>query len=477
MRHFYWELMNMRQQNYQLTDKWYFETVITDLYEISKTSEMEKQKQQEAAQKQQQQQQQVSQQQQHLANIHFTVSTEQPSTSNKRQKTQTRPKSRGAEIVTQMTPTIINNMQAPSLISPQQQQQGPLPKITGAMSLAPQAFTGAPLQIRPVLMPPNNLPPPPTNLPPPPANLPLPPPPQILNGCLNTNMSLVTPIAPAPALHQTNLQMPMNLPQQTRFSAVSMPTLSSVRSLAPTTIIHAPTPSISVRSFASTNIRNMTPTNVPTIPQASLRNVRPPTAIRTPIINTSVSNTSSLISPLMPLTTMVNMTTNTNNLPNYSTVPMNSQLTSQTSLIRPLAIATGKAAITDLHNMPANMPGGITNNTNLPMSVATPTPPPAISPLSQPPLPKISAAVSLLNPNEILIELIASQNGNHLVVHGPPLSDKYQLSMPTVAKFIREILAIPLLHNKRHNQPQLINSYWEHISLNFQLPGKYNVFN
>ncbi|XP_028893958.2 uncharacterized protein LOC105208875 isoform X3 [Zeugodacus cucurbitae] len=77
---------------------------------------------------------------------------------------------------------------------------------------------------------------------------------------------------------------------------------------------------------------------------------------------------------------------------------------------------------------------------------------------------------SQLNANEIMIELISSVNGNQLVVHGPPLEQKYSLPMSTTALLIREVLSIPYLHKKDYNKPQQVNSCWQYLAKRFNLP-------
>ncbi|XP_039961063.1 uncharacterized protein LOC120775112 isoform X2 [Bactrocera tryoni] len=77
---------------------------------------------------------------------------------------------------------------------------------------------------------------------------------------------------------------------------------------------------------------------------------------------------------------------------------------------------------------------------------------------------------SQLNSNEIMIELISSVNGNQLVVHGPPLEQKYSLPMSTTALLIREVLSIPYLHKKDYNKPQQVNMCWQYLAKRFNLP-------
>lgn len=79
---------------------------------------------------------------------------------------------------------------------------------------------------------------------------------------------------------------------------------------------------------------------------------------------------------------------------------------------------------------------------------------------------------SSLNSNEIMVELMAKDNHKQLIVHGPPLSDRYSMSMEKTADFIREIMAIPLLHSKHQVNASVINSYWLQISSKFSLPSK-----
>lgn len=82
---------------------------------------------------------------------------------------------------------------------------------------------------------------------------------------------------------------------------------------------------------------------------------------------------------------------------------------------------------------------------------------------------------SQLNANEIMIELISSVNGNQLVVHGPPLEQKYSLPMSTTALLIREVLSIPYLHKKDYNKPAQVNMCWQYLAKRFNLPGKSRI--
>lgn len=391
MRLFYWELMNMRQHNYQLTDKWYFETIITELYELAKESPMAKQ---------------AEAQKQPIA-ADTTANTVTKSKFQYLNKTTTGAKST-TSINGNSTTTATTVIQQQPSSSSLQAEQGPLPKITSAVSLAPQVLSGTgisgSLQIRPLGLPASNV----VISPPQPA--------AILSKSLlpSPSQSTVQPI-----------QLPYALPEQTQVSAVKKPnivtTASNAKSNIKTAMLAAATGVSSTSSVAPTTTIPKSNPNPPPLHPLPKVDLAPMVCINTSIKSTSVGS----ITVASPRT------------------------------------ATPSSGISNNNNN-CNTPIASTTTT-ITLEVATP---PA-------PLPKISGAISLLNPNEILIELIASPNGNHLLVHGPPLSEKYHLSMPTVVKFIREAMAIPLLHNKRHNQPQyLINSYWEHMSNKFNLPGE-----
>ncbi|KNC32709.1 hypothetical protein FF38_02713 [Lucilia cuprina] len=423
MRYFYWELMNMRQHNYQLTDKWYFETIITELYAISK-----------AAQASKQQELQLLKQNKPTKKA-TKRSAQTPSTTLGAPST-TRPAITATSTMS-MTPTIINNLHSvPATNSTQTTQSSNMqpisfPKITAAISLAPQSLnTGAgTLQIKPIPGPPNLSP----------------APHQIYNGMTAAVPVSVAPTSAMPAIvQQTQIPMSFNLPAQTKVTTVSMPQL--IRPLTSNTTtaqsIIRTTPQITVRP--KTVIRPAAP------------NIMPPKIHITPLTNlTTPTNNTSIIRPqipanIQPLTSL----NNSNTIISTAAVPLP---TPGTSSISSLKITT-----VPIKNL---MPNTTVAATTIPATSST-----AMTTANNQKLPKISNAISLLNPNEILIELIASQNGNQLVVHGPPLSARYQLSMPTVAKFIREVLAIPLLHNKRCNQPNVINNYWDHIGRKFNLP-------
>ncbi|XP_075155121.1 hybrid male rescue isoform X1 [Haematobia irritans] len=372
MRYFYWELMNMRKQNYQLTDKWYFETIITELYELSKHSPAAR----------------LATAQKQTIDIQNKENGSGKSKFNYLNKTNGNSTAPAQNLISTTTTTT----NSPANQKQQQQQSqlratpGPLPKITSAVSLAPQGQppTGGSgsLQIRQVPCPNVVISPP--------------QPPAVLN------QSLITPSASQTATPQT-IQLPFALPTQTQLSAVTRPGIG--------TVAHNTQPLSTPTTMATIN----------RVGNATKVDLSPMVCINTAILSSSgaINTTTSLSTASTP--------------PQTNTVPIVEKQIASTTITS--------------HSIDQKVP------------VATPA------------LPKISGAVSLLNPNEILIELIASQNGNHLVVHGPPLSEKYQLSMETVAKFIREVMAIPLLHNKSHNQPNLINSYWDHISNKFKLPA------
>ncbi|XP_061402605.1 uncharacterized protein LOC133338448, partial [Musca vetustissima] len=349
MRLFYWELMNMRQHSYQLTDKWYFEVIITELYEMAKQSPLAKQ---------------AEQQRRHEAH-----------------KQKSKQKTNSANTTTHISAT-------PATTHAAQNDSAPLPRITSAISLAPQILNGvnSSLQIRPIgtQIVANTVP------------TPKPPPTTVLNGSLVPGHSI---------------QLTYTLPENTHVSAVSKNSLVNSTS--------------NISSNAKPNIRTA-------MQQAAA-------ATATNQISSSTSQND--VAPMVSINTTIKSTNvgiNNNNYKNN-----NNKSTAPTQ-----QIAT----------------------TTIPTAITTSQAPPVAASAAGP-LPKISNAVSLLNPNEILIELIASPNGNLLVVHGPPLSEKYHLTMPTVAKFIREVMSIPLLHNtKPHNQGHLVNTYWEYISKIFSLP-------
>ncbi|KAM7347370.1 hybrid male rescue isoform 2-T2 [Cochliomyia hominivorax] len=398
MRHFYWELMYMRQQNYQLTDKWYFESIITELYAISK-----------AAQTAKQQELQVLKQ-----NKPMKKATKRPA--------QTPATSLGAPTTTrtvttmQMTPTIVNNL--PSVPASNStlttssivgQQPITFPKITAAISLAPQSLNTGTLQIKPISGPPN--------LSPAPSQ-----PQNIING---TVVTTTTGVGSAP------ISMSFNLPTQTKVTSVPMPPL--IRTVAPNASTQQPI------------IRNPSQAQITVRPRTVLRPVGPRIQI-TPITTTAGPTVNNLGNIQVQANKTATIVAGTSGATTATAVQQQQQQSIASFKITTLP---SNNTTTNVVSTPATSQASVNNSGQLP---------------------KISGAISLLNPNEILIELIASQNGNQLVVHGPPLSAKYQLSMPTVAKFIREILAIPLLHNKRNNQPGLINLYWEHIGRKFNLP-------
>lgn len=396
MRLFYWELMNMRQHNYQLTDKWYFETIITELYELAKESPMAKQ---------------AEAQKQPIA-ADTTANTASKSKFQYLNKTTTGAKSTtsiNCNSTATATTVVQQQQQQPSSSSSSslQAEPGPLPKITSAVSLAPQVLSGTgvngSLQIRPLGLPSSNV----VISPPQPASI--------------LSKSLLPP--PSQSTVQP-IQLPYALPEQTQVSAVKKPNVTTASNVKPnikTAMLAAATGVSSTSNVAPTSTLPKSNPNPPPLHPLPKVDLAPMVCINTSIKSTSVGSITVASTP---------------------------------------RTATPSSGISNKNN----------NNCNTPIASTTVTSEVAAPPA---PLPKISGAISLLNPNEILIELIASPNGNHLLVHGPPLSEKYHLSMPTVVKFIREAMAIPLLHNKRHNQPQyLINSYWEHMSNKFNLPGE-----
>ncbi|XP_013111914.1 uncharacterized protein LOC106090305 [Stomoxys calcitrans] len=377
MRSFYWELMNMRKQNYQLTDKWYFETIITELYELAKQSPAAKQ---------------VGKQ---------TTEVQNGNTATK-SKFQYLNKTNTNVGNTNGNGTASAKAMSTNVPTTQQSVPGPLPKITSAISLAPQVLAplggSGSLQIRPIGGMNSNL----VISPPKPASV--------------LNQSLITPTAQATSTSTTTtIQLPYALPHQTQLSAVSKPSNAKANCTGSSVQTNVKS-AVNATAGISNNQSKITIGKAPAAPKVDLS---PMVCINTAIKSTTIGSMNS-------------------------------------------------AALLTSSSSESKKPSSKTDATQIASSTITSSGqpvPPAVSSL-----PKISGAMSLLNPNEILIELIASQSGNHLVVHGPPLSEKYHLSMDTVAKFIREAMAIPLLHNKRHNQPNLINSYWEHISTKFKLP-------
>ncbi|XP_011291047.1 uncharacterized protein LOC101894856 [Musca domestica] len=357
MRLFYWELMNMRQHSYQLTDKWYFEVIITELYDMAKESPLAKQ----------------------------TIQ-------NKRQELQ----KQGSQKQKNTQKTGTANAHAISIPAPQpaQNEPAPLPKITSAISLAPQILTtngvSSSLQIRPIGTP-----------------------------ITSNAMSTILPPKPATVLNGSlipghSIQFSYTLPENTQVSAINK--ASVVTTTSNTGQNGKPSIRTAMQAVAAANGPKQMSSSGGQV------NMAPMVCINTTIKSTNVGAVNNYKSATIPSGTNI---TNANPKPiASSTVPA----ANTSSSIPTAASATGE-------------------------------------------LPKISNAVSLLNPNEILIELIASPTGNLLVVHGPPLSEKYHLTMPTVAKFIREVLAIPQLHNtKALNQANLLNTYWEYIAKQFMLP-------
>uniref|UniRef100_A0A1A9X1I0 MADF domain-containing protein n=1 Tax=Glossina brevipalpis TaxID=37001 RepID=A0A1A9X1I0_9MUSC len=395
LRHFYLELMKMRQQSYQLTDKWYFEGIITELYKRSQ--------------------------------IHTVIEdakTRKVKSYRKSIPTVTLPSKS-----TNSLPAATNNNPTTTVSSSNLElsnnlvsaQPAPLPKITSAISLAQSGFaqflrdTG------------NNIismqPPPPYSqaiVSYPPSNMVL----QQLPITTNANNTHLAPI-----------QIPFSLSDHT-----------TVKTISTTTTVTATVKSnVQNSSAANNNVAVLSP-KIAIIPNSSLPSASAMTAI--PIAN---------LKPLFPAGKKTSTTTTTSAASPKAT---NINVTN----VQQHHVANVQQPIPSVIAVPTVSPAVKTTSANVVTTTSNLT-------SSTPPLPKITGAVSLLNPNEILIELIASQSGNQLVVHGPPLAERYSLSMPKTVLFIREVMAVPLLHNKKHNQPALINSYWEHIAKEFNLPG------
>ncbi|XP_073827929.1 hybrid male rescue isoform X2 [Musca autumnalis] len=389
MRLFYWELMNMRQHSYQLTDKWYFEVIITELYEMAKVSPLAKQAEQQKRQEAQKQTAQQQPQQQKTNQSHNNAPANASKAAANTSATNTVMPATSPQMPPQSTPAAAAH-------------QAPLPKITSAISLAPQVLQGSGLnsglQIRPIGTPLVSNAAASTILPPKPAT--------VLNGSL---------------IPGNSIQLAYSLPESTQVSTINK---SSLVSSTPNTILNGQMSSMrTAMSNAANNVNTANFNNHLVNPSCQV-DLAPMVRINTAIKSTTVSSV--------------------NNYKTAKTPPAPNADTMKTITTKQMTLPTTPVA-------------------------AISTPPP--SQTAAGPLPKISNAVSLLNPNEILIELISSPNGNLLVINGASLSEKYQLTMPTAAKFIREVMAIPLLHYKKaHTQHNLVYSYWEYISNTFNMP-------
>ncbi|KAI9589438.1 hypothetical protein GQX74_007607 [Glossina fuscipes] len=384
LRHFYLELMKMRQQSYQLTDKWYFEGIITELYKRSQSHlviEDAKTRRFKPYRK-----------------IGSTLTVSPKSTN-------TLPMTLTNNGITVTSPAVeISN----HIVST---QPPPLPKITSAISLAQPGFA------------------------------------QFLNDTNN-----VIPMQPPPSYNQAIASYPSNMVLQqlptttntknTHLSPVQIPLSISdhriLKAVSTTTTVTATAKSTVQSNSAANNNTSILSPKIAIIPNSSLPSASAMTAI--PIANLKPLFTAGKRAPTLTTSAASPKISNVN-VSNVQQLPVTP--TTVAPAVSPAAKANAANVVTTASNLVSNTP----------------------------PLPKITGAVSLLNPNEILIELIASQSGNQLVVHGPPLAERYSLSMPKTVLFIREVMAVPLLHNKKHNQPALINSYWEHIAKEFNLPA------
>ena len=436
--------MSMRQQKYKLTDKWYFETIITELYAISKVTQTVKQNEQQARK--------PKKSSYNISSKSYPVpgnkSKNRNTTTTTASITTTASLQNNNSTVTTAPLTPTNNLQNlpasnSNIITSAATLPVPLPKITAAISLAPQVLNNGSLQIKQISGPPCVA-----------IN-------QSINGAISTSRVSSMPVTlnQQQTQTQTSMQMSYNLPNQLKFTTVPV-----IRPLVATTtqsVIGSTAPTfISIRTKPSTPTQIVQKMNfMPTIaPAATIQStVRPimtssmqsftPAPIQQPIMTAAVqaSVASSRASVIPPTQTTTSLAVST-------TIPP----------VPPLSMVTN--ATTSVVNSKFT-----TVSTSIPTSTSSSS---TISNANISQMPKISGAASLLNPNEVLIELIASHSGNHLVVHGPPLTTKYQLPMPTVARFIREVLGVPLLHNKRVSQPVVVNNYWELIAKKFNLPGK-----
>ena len=438
MRYFYWELMSMRQQKYKLTDKWYFETIITELYAISKVTQTVKQHEQQVRK---------TKKSYNITSKSYPVSGSKSKSRNTTTSTATITTTaivQNNSTITTAPITATNNLQSLPVTSSNITTSAanlplPFPKITAAISLAPQVLNNGSLQIKQITGP----------------------------SCVTINQSIsgaipTSRVSSMPATLnqqqtkiQTSMQMPYNLPNQFKVNTVPLSTtgISAIRPLVATTtqsVIGSSAPTlISIRTKAPAPTQIVQKVNfMPTLTPGTIQ---------------------STVRPIMT-SSMQSFTPATIQQPIMTAAMQTSAATSRASVIPPTQPTTSLA----ISAIPSIPPLSMITNPTTPAvnnSIATATSASSTSTANISQLPKISGAASLLNPNEVLIELIASQSGNHLVVHGPPLATKYQLPMPTVARFIREVLGVPLLHNKRVSQPVVVNNYWELIAKKFDLPG------
>lgn len=450
----------MRSENYQLTDKWYFETIITELYAISKTAQTAKLQELEILK----------------SNKHNKQPTKRLAQTNP--ITLGAPANKSASPISTPPPAVpitaptISNFQSLTTTNttfttqPAVQPTLTLPRITAAISLAPQALQSGTLQIKQISGPPA-----------------LSPAPFQVNGTRHT------PSAAPPKSVPT--QMSFNLPTQTKVTPITMPALirpltanhtqPKHRKIAPATISVRSLPQIQIASWATatgpsfdSNVVTQIHTNLQqplsTLPTSTSINsyVAPhmPTTMQPP----TVPPPKILNSSLGAMTPFNQQNTQSSNSSKQNTLPISSTNSVQAVATYTTTAPLSNTTITTPSNVGVPLSVHLSTNANTNTDSTTDHLVPVEASSSQ--LPKIAGAISVLNPNEILIELISSHSGNHLLVHGPPLNAKYQLTMQTVAKFIREMLAIPMLHTKQRVPLVAINHFWEHISETFSLPGK-----
>lgn len=407
LRQFYWELMNMRKTTYMLQDKWYFESIITDLYAVAEQLKPKKA---------------------------VVVSLDEDSIQATRID------------LAKSTPTVVEPKQ-----NSKPQTTGPVP--TKLLTAAQNPIVAKPLNnIQPVLNKPT------TTVRPYGIKMPkissaksL----AISDNSLNIgNRGLqITPIRPAAlptgsaSIYDAPLASTTMMPNIVRPPTVAYPT--------PVSLIEASALSSTSKPITTTtfgyepsqgNSNNIMPNLVQTFPNvsAALPVLRPSTSINsTPM----TLNTAGTIRPIVLNSLYHNKQNNLSNEPSISHLTPSSVIASTQQTIqtepnpfRPIKPTTTQSTTTAAASSP---------------------------------LPRITGAVSLLNPNEIMIELISSPSGNVLLVHGPPLTAKYSMSMPQTARFIREIMAIPQLHSKTYNGTPSVSVFWQYISQKFDLPSKF----
>ncbi|XP_014087060.3 uncharacterized protein Hmr isoform X2 [Bactrocera oleae] len=249
----------------------------------------------------------------------------------------------------------------------------------------------------------------------------------------HTNTAPLPLCAVAPAPHTSTAPLPLcAVATAPHTSTAPLP----LRAVAPAP--HTSTAPLPLRAVAPAPHTSTAPLPLRAVAPA-LNALAPPTVVMTP--------TSSAFNLPFSLPDKTNIT----KCPPLSSV--STDTVSNTIITLPNAVVPAPTLT------PANMPRPITEASSLEAKIpATVLARPYLTPTSQ------------LNANEIMIELISSVNGNQLVVHGPPLEQKYSLPMSTTALLIREVLSIPYLHKKDYNKPQQVNMCWQYLAKRFNLP-------